>query len=360
MAVLHPSAPSPLPKIAPTLIAALEGAGWHVTQTFWGGRRPHESWLVKVLSRSRELVMALVQLGVREDAVLFVNSSHSWRGIARDVPLVLGARSLGHRSLVLWHGSDPDSVTACRHSPFAIGSAMLSRCADAILVLSASELSGWRRALPQGRFFHVTNPYVAKMPRASRANDGVCRVLFVGRVMRAKGIFELLEAFGRLSEAHACTLSVVGDGPDTSAVAEWIACRGLTEVVDMPGYLDEESLVQRYMEADIFVLPSYSEGFPTVLSEAMDTGLPIVTTACGGMADHLEEGVNCLFVPAGDAAGLEAALDRLMDSPELRVCMGAANRIKVKTFAPEVVIRQYLRALEYVTWRSRVGPLRRS
>lgn len=349
MAVLHPSVQSPLPKIAPLLIAALEDAGWQVTQTYWGGRRARESWLVKVASRSGELALALARLAARRDAVLFVNSAHSWRGIARDVPLVLGARLLGHGTVVLWHGSDPGSAGKSVRSPFAVGSALLARCADAVLVLSSAELTRWREALPRARFFQVSNPYVARMSSAARGDDGACDILFVGRLMRAKGVFELLEAFARLRARHPCTLTIVGDGPDAQAVAEWVADRHLTAEVLMPGYLEEPDLRQRYASADVFVLPSFAEGFPTVLSEAMDAGLPVVTTACGGMADHLEEGVNCLFVRAGDAVELEDAIDMLLQSPALRASMSAANRLKVRSFAPEVVVRQYVRALEYVT-----------
>ena len=180
------------------------------------------------------------------------------------------------------------------------------------------------------------------------------RILFVSRVMRAKGVFELLEAFGKLSETHACTLSIVGDGPDMTGVVEWVGSHGAQ--VSMPGYLDDAGLARQYACADIFVLPtSHSEGFPTVVSEAMDAGLPIVTTRRAGMIDHLEEGVNCLFVKERDPIGLEVAVAKLMDDPELRASMGEANRLKAESFAPEIVVGQYVRALEYVTARSRVG-----
>lgn len=166
--------------------------------------------------------------------------------------------------------------------------------------------------------------------------------------MRAKGVFDLLEAFGRLSETRPCSLSIVGDGPDMSAVVKWVTSHGAQ--VDMPGYLDEVGLERQYACADIFVLPtSHAEGFPTVVSEAMDAGLPIVTTRRAGMIDHLKEGENCLFVQEGDSAGLEAAIARLMDQPDLRESMGEANRRKVDSFAPEVVVKQYVQALEYVS-----------
>jgi glycosyltransferase involved in cell wall biosynthesis len=85
-----------------------------------------------------------------------------------------------------------------------------------------------------------------------------------------------------------------------------------------------------------------------VISEAMDAGLPIVTTRCGGMIDHLVEGVNCLFVPPRDPRGLEEALALLLDEPELRARLGAANRLAVGEFAPDAVATAYDEVLREV------------
>lgn len=353
MAVLHPSAQGPLPKIAPLLIAALQRAGWGVRTTYWGGRRSDESLAEKVLVRSGELMVAVARLITRRDAVLFVNSSHSWRGFARDLPLLVVARCLGHATLVLWHGSQPDRVAGHRRSAFGVASALLVRSADAVLLLSQWEMNLLGAALPQGHFFRVTNPYVAKATMPHGAPAGPLTILFVGRVIAAKGVFELLEAFAGLSASHDCRLAIVGDGPDAPAVGAWLEERSLSARVDVPGYLNEARLLQRYASADIFVLPSHSEGFPTVVSEAMDAGLPIVTTTCGGMVDHLEEGVNCLFVTPGDAKGLRAAITRLLESPELRASMGAANSLRVREFAPDAVVAEYTRALDFVAASAR-------
>jgi glycosyltransferase involved in cell wall biosynthesis len=172
--------------------------------------------------------------------------------------------------------------------------------------------------------------------------------LFVGRIIEAKGVFDLLEAFEEVAQTDSCRLSLVGDGEDRPAVSEWVREHGLSDRVDLPGYVDGNDLVQQYLDAAVFVLPTYSEGFPTVISEAMDAGLPIVTTPCRGMADRLAEGVNCLFVQPRDPHGLAVAVLRLLHDADLREIMGDANRRTVEAFAPEVAVRDYLRALESV------------
>jgi glycosyltransferase involved in cell wall biosynthesis len=348
MAVLHPDAPGPLPKIGPLLVKALENAGWSVDETYWGSRSPDERPVHRLLSRVSELLAALGRLGRRKGAILFVNTSHTGKSLTRDIPLILGARCLGHPVVVLLHGSGPQDVRPSTMSPFSLASITMARSANAVLVLSDDERRAWERSVPKGRFFLVANPYERRFPTGPRSLHPVPTILFVGRLMKAKGVFELLQAFAELTETEPCRLSLVGDGEDGSAVLAWVREHGLSDRVDVPGYVDGPDLMQKYMDAVAFVLPSYSEGFPTVISEAMDAGLPIVTTRCRGMADRLEEGVNCLFVAPGDAHGLAAAVRRLLHDPELRDAMGKANRRRVEDFAPDVVVRDYVRVLESV------------
>ena len=80
----------------------------------------------------------------------------------------------------------------------------------------------------------------------------------------------------------------------------------------------------------------------------MNAGLPIVATATRGIADHLVEGSNALFISPRDPAALARALERLLSEPALRAQMGNANREAVKAFAPDLVAAGYLSALDAV------------
>lgn len=360
MAVLPSSARGPLPKIAPLLIRAFEESGWRVEQTYWGGRKRSESSAEKFFGRLVDLVVALSRLAVSPGAILFVNSSHSWRSLLRDIPLLAGARCMRHGSVVLLHGSEPELVSSSPRSPFALASGALVRCADAVMLLSTEELELWRESVPHGRYFLVSNPFEATTRQVSRTAHEPPTVLYVGRLMKAKGVFDLLEAFSRVRQTDACDLSLVGDGPDVARLGAWLREHGLTNQVRMCNYAEGPDLARRYDSADIFVLPTYwSEGFPTVLTEAMDAGLAIVTTRIRGMADHLVDGVNCLFVRPRDPEGLAAAVSRLLHDPDLRRSMGKANRQEVASFAPGVVVGDYLRALDYVAESRARGNRRR-
>ena len=355
MAVLPPSARGPLPKIAPLLVGALEDSGWKVEQTCWGGRSGSESPARKLFGRTVDLVVALSRLAVHPGAILFVNSSHSWRSILRDIPLLAGARCLRHGSVVLLHGSEPEVVSSAPRSAFARASRTLVRCADGVLVLSTEELECWRDCAPLGRYFLVSNPFEATIRRVPLTAHEPPTVLYVGRILKEKGVLDLVEAIRRVRQTAVCGLSFVGDGPDVRQLDALLREHGLVDHARMYGYVEGSDLARHYRSAEIFVLPTYwSEGFPTVLAEAMDAGLAIVTTRLRGMADHLSDGVNCLFVRPCDPEGLAEAVTRLIGDPDLRRSMGEANRQKVASFAPGVVVTDYLEALDQVA-RSRLA-----
>lgn len=129
-----------------------------------------------------------------------------------------------------------------------------------------------------------------------------------------------------------------------SQVKERITTLGLENHVTLAGYLKGSDLVSAYQIADIFVLPTRGpkEGFPTVISEAMNAGLPVVTTNIRGAADLLQEGVNARFVPPCNPSALGEVLEQLLLDPQQRSNMSQNNKAKVKDFAPEVVIKRYI------------------
>jgi glycosyltransferase involved in cell wall biosynthesis len=180
-------------------------------------------------------------------------------------------------------------------------------------------------------------------------------MLFVGRLVRDKGVFELLDALSIVRRRHACSLVVAGLGPAEDDIRRRVAMMGLGDDVDLRGYVTGDDLDSAYREAALFVLPSYREGFPLVVMEAMDHGLPVVTTPIRGCADHLEPGVNALFAPPRDAESLADALLRLLADPASQARIGAANRLKVREFAPEVVMPRYVEILRSVVGGQEVG-----
>src|SRR5439155_13709804 len=153
----------------------------------------------------------------------------------------------------------------------------------------------------------------------------------------------------RVLARRQVTMVIAGDGPDEPELRRRIRERRLEGYVILPGYLAGAELEAAYREATLFVFPTrWDEGFPTVLAEAMDAGLPIVTTPIRGAADHLVGGENALFVEPGDVSALADAVLTLLRDGDLAARMSTANRRRIAIFEPHVVAEEYLGVLRAV------------
>lgn len=171
-------------------------------------------------------------------------------------------------------------------------------------------------------------------PAPDVTGDGV-RVVTVGRLVDGKGFEELLAAVDRL---HRDDVSVylVGEGPLRETLQTTIARRGLSDSVHLLGYRDDVPAV--LAACDVFVLPSYREGTPRVITEAMAAGLPVIATDIAGIPEQVEDGTNGRLVQPGDVDALVAALETLVESPERRAQFGAASRERVERFSREAML----------------------
>ncbi|MEM9248961.1 MAG: glycosyltransferase [Pseudomonadota bacterium] len=151
-------------------------------------------------------------------------------------------------------------------------------------------------------------------------------LLFVGRLTAIKGLFVLLEALSRLP-ADTATLTVIGDGPDRAALVEEARRLGLT--AQFLGYQSQAEVAQALGDADALVLPSFAEGVPVVLMEAMASARPVIATQVGGVSELVSETTGRL-VPPGNADALATAIGALHEMPpDQRAQMGAAGRARV-------------------------------
>jgi glycosyltransferase involved in cell wall biosynthesis len=151
-------------------------------------------------------------------------------------------------------------------------------------------------------------------------HSGVVRLLWVGRVDREKSPELALAAFRILWQARggAAALDVVGRGPLLAALRAQAQGLGLADAVRFHGYVPQGPALRKlYESADLLLHSSSSEGFPQVFLEAMAAGLPIATTAAGGIPSALADGVHALLVPCGDAPALAAAAERILADPAL-------------------------------------------
>ena len=157
-------------------------------------------------------------------------------------------------------------------------------------------------------------------------------LLYHGRVDRRKGVLDLLEAVRLLRDrGRAVRLAVSGIGPDVDAVEGRIPELGLEDAVDVLGIASYEAAPARYHLGDLFVSPTYKEGFSNTILEAMASGLPIVSCEVVGVVDCLKDGRDALLVPPENPEALAGAIGRLLDDHTLRRRLAQAGLDEART-----------------------------
>ena len=157
------------------------------------------------------------------------------------------------------------------------------------------------------------------------------RLLYVGRLAATKGLPILMQSLASLRSRYPdLVLTVVGDGPDRTALEDQAAQLGVTPNMRFLGYRSQAEVRDEMRGADVFVLPSFAEGVPVVLMEALATGVPVVATRVAGVGELVEDGVSGYLVPPGDPIPLVGAVEKLIEDPALRSRFGAAGRARVE------------------------------
>lgn len=159
------------------------------------------------------------------------------------------------------------------------------------------------------------------------------QILCVGRLCPAKGQHILLESCAALAKKGIdFKLTLVGDGPDMKSLKRLSSSLGLTKQVTFTGVLGQQQVQEHYRNADIFVLPSFAEGVPVVLMEAMAMEIPVLSTRITGIPELIEHGQDGFLATPGDVDELTLYLNRLLYYPILRKRLGRTSRKKVLTY----------------------------
>jgi glycosyltransferase involved in cell wall biosynthesis len=278
-----------------------------------------------------QLALFLLRSGA---GTVHLNASLDARGYWRDLVYWGVARLLGRRVVNQVHGG-------AMPQDFFRGNALLTWTlrrflvsSDAVTVLSSAELKAYRAFDARIKVHLVPNAIdpagLLDQERAAGA-PGPLRLAYLGRLVRAKGLMELVAALALLAGAgRAFTLSIAGSGPLQAELAAAVRAAGLDERVRFLGNLVGADKTRLWLEAEVFALPSYFEGLPYSLLEAMAAGCVPVTTRVAAIPDVVREGEHGLFVPPRDPRALARALARLDDDRHALARMSAACRERVR------------------------------
>ena len=228
--------------------------------------------------------------------------------------------------------------------------------ADRVVVLSES----WRplatRYVDDSRISVILNP-IPDIDAGTSVEkpDGLVRVLYLAHLIQRKGYPNLIRAFAGVHRAHPrCKLVFAGSGETRQALE---LCRelGIEDAVEFLGWIGEPQRSNELRKAEIFVLPSYQEGLPMGILEAMAFGLAVITTPVGGIGDVIKDQVNGVLVAPGEVDELErAVLDLVRDSGK-RTRLGRQAEADVGSFTPLNISYKWIELYEGLVGRRPKG-----
>ncbi len=301
-----------------------------VHRLFWAWRRGRglrgKAWQVFYVLEALIVLQECVARTIRHVHVHFGNNAAD---IARNVVALGNAREPdGWSWSFTMHGPTEfadvqafDLAGKASHANYVVCISEFAR--SQLMALTPPEV--WER-------FHVVHCGVPldQYDAARPPHDGPIRVLCVGRLVPEKGQALLVESVAALlAEGLALDVTLVGQGPTEASLTRLIDHHRLASSVRLVGAKSPEEVTQMYAVHDVFCLPSFAEGLPIVLMEAMAAGIPVLTTRITGIPELVEDRESGLLVSPGDRFALTAALRELACSTELRLALGRSGRAAV-------------------------------
>jgi glycosyltransferase involved in cell wall biosynthesis len=194
-------------------------------------------------------------------------------------------------------------------------------------LMALSDPDAW----PKLRVIHVGIPIGQFTPQeGADPPPTACRILCVGRLVPEKGQAVLVEAIAALAaREQSVSVTFAGEGPQRAALDALAERLGVRGRVSFRGAVSQAELRGLYEQASIFCLPSFAEGVPVVLMEAMAMRLAVISTRIAGTPELIEDGRDGLLVPPGRSDQLAEALERIITDSSLRADLGKAGREKV-------------------------------
>jgi glycosyltransferase involved in cell wall biosynthesis len=212
--------------------------------------------------------------------------------------------------------------------------------ASSVVITLSSGWAGFVRGFaPKARVTVVPNS--VPLPDVSNVRPEPGRILFLGRLEEAKGVFELLGAGARLADRFPDLRLVFGGEGDAAALRQRAAELGIGGRIELLGWVGPQQRDEQLARASVFCLPSHAEGLPMSMLEAMAAGRAVVASNVGGIPETIVDGDNGLLAPPSDEAALAAALERVLGDETLRARLACNARITIERhYSTEVVCGQ--------------------
>jgi glycosyltransferase involved in cell wall biosynthesis len=278
---------------------------------------PTAAKLIRLVTSPFVLMVRIVQFWPK---VVHINSALDHKAFWRDCVYLLICKLFGRKVVFQLHGGTLELLCVNGVVRQIVRAAF--SLPDAIVLLASVELQQFAEQLGmRHRLSIVPNAVdMSEYGLAERPHSGQVRHLgFLARLIRAKGVFEAIQAVEVLHQEPQfgdLELHIAGSGPEFEEIERYIDERGLAHCVKMVGPIYGRAKVDFLRQIDVLVLPTYREGLPYSILESLAAGAPVVTTKVGGIPDVVVDGVHGMLIDSHEATDVAQALRKLAESPE--------------------------------------------
>jgi glycosyltransferase involved in cell wall biosynthesis len=263
-------------------------------------------------------------------ALIHLNPSLRDKAVVRDGVFLHFAKQAGKKVVVFFRGWDKGFESRLEGWKLKLFKKVYFE-ADAMIVLAEEFKARLRAWGYRGLICVETTTFDDKwlegfnIKNKLKVRDKVFNLLFLARIVKEKGIYEALEAYHLVrSRGWDIRFTVAGDGSELSAVKQFVKEKQIV-AVHLPGFVAGTDKIRFLKEADLFILPSYEEGMPNSVVEAMAFGLPIVTRPVGGICDFFEYGKMGFVTESKDPEVFAKLMEILILDDNLRFRIGQFN-----------------------------------
>lgn len=265
-----------------------------------------------------QYIKFIYQLIIFKPDIVHLNPSLCYDAVIRDGIFILISKLFNKKVIVFWHGwkIDFEEKIEKKYLKYFI---YIYKKADVFIILSSSvkeKLKQWGFSQPIYSTTTKVDDFLIKELTIESKNP-TYNILFLGRIVKSKGIFETLSAF-QLSKKNYpnITLTFAGTGPDEKALKTIIKKENIQNV-SFTGFIKNNDKISAFLFADIFILPSYTEGMPTSVLEAMAFGIPVITRPVGGIPDFFVNNKMGYLVESKNPIDFAAKIDLLYSNKNI-------------------------------------------
>jgi len=300
-----------------------------------GGEGRGEGALGRLLRLAASPFALFATILFRHVSVVHINTSLNLRAYWRDLAYLWISKLLRARVLYQVHGGELPHRFFERSALLTGFLRWTLAAPDLIVVLAQVELEAYRSFVPEQNVLAMPNgidcgPF-AQVPTVRSRPEYPLRLLYVGRIAREKGLYETLQGVRLAHELGIdARLLVAGEGPEAPRLRRYAQALGIAPRVTFAGPVFGNDKVKLFAGADVVMLPSYSEGLPYALLEAMAAGIPVIATPVGAIPDVMAHGTHGYLVPVRNGRAIAEAIAAMGSNREQLSWMSRACRRRIR------------------------------